>query len=126
MPYYRPFWGFSAITFTLAYGGLWFNPTGIRKNGKFSQNLQKQPKYKGRGLFIFKKTAEIEDDVVQESKFLNNARSLLRLWIFAPLCAAKIPIVRLLRTFGSSAACKVKNRLIGNFLRFYARSATNC
>jgi hypothetical protein len=40
---------------------------------------------------------------------------------FCVTCAAKIPIIR-----HPWAVCRVKNRLIGGFWRFYARSATNC
>jgi hypothetical protein len=51
---------------------------------------------------------------------------LSRLWIFAVLYTPKIPIIGILRTFGSMAVCAARNRLTGDFLEFYARSATNC
>jgi hypothetical protein len=37
---------------------------------------------------------------------------------FCVTCAAKIPIIRHPRTFGSRAVCRVKNRLAGDFLGF--------
>jgi hypothetical protein len=44
---------------------------------------------------------------------------------FCAINNAKIPIIGAARTFGSMGVCGVKNRLIGDFLGFYARSTTN-
>jgi hypothetical protein len=44
---------------------------------------------------------------------------------FCAINNAKILIIGAARTFGSMGVCGVKNCLIGDFLEFYVRSATN-
>ncbi|MDR2446596.1 MAG: hypothetical protein LBD58_04820 [Treponema sp.] len=46
------------------------------------------------------------------------ARSLSRLWIFVVQSTTKIPIIGILRTFGSMAVCAARNRLTGDFWGF--------
>jgi hypothetical protein len=69
---------------------------------------------------IIAKIQKAREEIAMHIVIRQNIRSLLHLWIFA------LEVAKNSAPWTPFGVCRVKNRLIIDFWRFYARGATNC